>query len=300
MGISRTGYKTIFISLAVFNSLYFLTSTTVAQDFDEITYIKGILNKVRNAPLPVDPNATKAPKEKALPKGTFRIAQILPQNPPVAIVVGGRKHGVIPHSLLDSYRYAPAPTEDGQKVKVITGRLKVIHVDDNYTMATIIRDGGLISTSFFPEHPATMAGDLVAANQPMIVRKPVLTPETTLLYSDLFVDPKAYPTTFELTEEGMVALKAAAKKFQHLRVPILMIEAYTNKEGPTEANQVESYERALTIRQFLINQMGFSPSRVVAIGLGESNQINNNNVSGYQGRNRRVVLKVNMHQQPSH
>ena len=88
--------------------------------------------------------------------------------------------------------------------------------------------------------------------------------------------------------------------FQNYRLPVLFVEAYTDDKGPANANQLESYQRALTVRQFLINEMGFQPSRVVAIGQGELENVAPGYVDGYINSNRRVVLKVNVHAKRSH
>lgn len=298
MGISRISKNSILI-WAVANMISFENLASAQEGGDQITYIKSIMIKVRDHKETVKADV-KEPKVELLAPGTFKIAQILPRNPPVVIIDGGKKQGIVADSILDSFRTAPPPVPDGERVPVTTGRLKVIHVDEDYAMATVIRDGGLIANAFFPEHPGTMAGDLVMTAKQTIAKRQSLTPQVDMKYADLFIDPKAFPTTFELTEEGRDLLRAEAEKFKDLHVPALLVEAYTDKEGASDTNQVESYERALTIRQFLINELGFAPSRVVAIGMGESSQLDSNHVSGYQQRNRRVVLKVNMHVPRSH
>ena len=294
MGISVICQKTILISLLFYNIMFSSLLQAQTKNSANLEKTKQIAEKIINS----EPNTTT--KVIPLKPGTFRIAQILPRKPPVVIIDGGKQQGIISNSLLDSFRSAPPPVPDGKRVEITTGRLKVIHVDENYAMATVIRDGGLIANAFFPEHPNTMSGDLVRITKQQLTRIKSLTPELSMEYSELFVDPKSFPTSFELSEEGRDLLRLKASKFKNLRVPALLIEAYTDKEGPAETNQVESYERALTIRQFLISEMGFSPSRVVAIGMGESSQIDNKHVSGFQKRNRRIILKVNMHLKASH
>ena len=70
--------------------------------------------------------------------------------------------------------------------------------------------------------------------------------------------------SFELSHDGIARLREAARTYASARIGLLMVEGYTDAAGPTGANQVESYQRALTVRQFLIDDMGFDPDRVLA------------------------------------
>ena len=63
-------------------------------------------------------------------------------------------------------------------------------------------------------------------------------------------------------------------------------------QGTAEQNQIESYQRALTVRQFIIDDLGFDESRVTAIGLGETEAISEVILPGNADRSRRIVLKV--------
>ena len=71
-----------------------------------------------------------------------------------------------------------------------------------------------------------------------------------------------------------------------------MIEGHTDQKGDSEQNQIETYQRALTIRQYLIDELGFDENRVTAIGLGESEPISDVILPGNADRSRRIVLKV--------
>ena len=56
--------------------------------------------------------------------------------------------------------------------------------------------------------------------------------------------------------------------------------------------QMESYQRALTVRQTLIDELGIDPDRIVAIGMGESEDPQNANLPGAEDEARRVIIKV--------
>ena len=117
-------------------------------------------------------------------------------------------------------------------------------------------------------------------------------PQVSLSYGDLFIDPKAHPQTFELKAAALEMLKAQTQGFAESRVPLLMIEGYTDHNGSQADNQVESYQRAMTIRQHLIDDLGFDENRVVAIGYGESELADTSMTPGYAQVNRRIVIKA--------
>jgi chemotaxis protein MotB len=95
-----------------------------------------------------------------------------------------------------------------------------------------------------------------------------------------------------LSRQGVKKLREAARVYSNARLSLLMVEGYTDHKGPTAVNQVESYQRAMTVRQFLIDDMGFDPDRVLAIGYGESEQVDGKMAPGFEVANRRIVLKA--------
>jgi outer membrane protein OmpA-like peptidoglycan-associated protein len=137
-----------------------------------------------------------------------------------------------------------------------------------------------------------MIGDKVEASQPSIDLKMNIVPDMVLSYFELFDEPQSYPGSFELSEEGRQRLKIVGQQLGKMPVGLLMVQGFTDRNGPSEINQVESYQRALTVRQHLIEELGFDPKRVEAIGFGEGEPTDHSMVSGYIINNRRIVLKV--------
>lgn len=211
----------------------------------------------------------------------------------LVMITGGRNQGVVEGAVFKSYRRAPSPVgKPGDTIWVETGTLKSVQVATDYTIAVILGQETLESKAFFSKHPGIMAGDWVIEHKVTLSAQQVVTPSATLAYADLFEDPKAFPMTFELTERGKDILRELAKRFSDRRVPVLMVEAYTDQTGPEDANQIESTQRALAIRQFLINDLGFDPDRVLPIGFGEGDPIGKTFVPGNAEKNRRIVIKV--------
>jgi outer membrane protein OmpA-like peptidoglycan-associated protein len=208
----------------------------------------------------------------------------------MVIIGAGRTRDVVAGTVFKAYR--PKTQADGGSLLVELGHLKAVEVQDDYTVAVIEDQGSTLSRALFPRFPGIMAGDLVVPQRMTIARKQVMTPTVELAYKDLFQDPKGTPATFELRSDATAALKEAVKPFLDARLSLLMIEGYTDHNGPASANQVESYQRALTIRQYLIDEFGFDEKRVVAIGYGEAEPSDPSLKPGYETANRRIVLKA--------
>ena len=283
------------ISLAVTTN----SSALGLKSDPNLNYIKDMIEKA------MDSNAKKnenqgfhAPKPPIA--NAFQIVQFLNFKDHLVLIDGGSEDGIVEGAVFEAYRMAPSPTGEGPGIKVMTGILKSYYVYERFTLARVTAPGGPLADAFFPDFSGVMAHDWVVERHLEIAQNPILSPTKTILYNDLFVDPMADPTSFELTEEGRDLLREQAKVFQNYRLPVLFVEAYTDDKGPANANQLESYQRALTVRQFLINEMGFQPSRVVAIGQGELENVAPGYVDGYINSNRRVVLKVNVHAKRSH
>ena len=71
-----------------------------------------------------------------------------------------------------------------------------------------------------------------------------------------------------------------------------MVIGHTDSSGPAEANQIESYQRAVVVRQYLIDTLGFDADRVVALGKGEDELPEEPLTPNYKQRARRIVVKV--------
>ncbi len=226
-------------------------------------------------------------------RATMTIAHFIEKSDDKLVMIqGGSQHGILPGAIFLSQREAPPPKPGDEPIWIDTGILKVVQVTPTFTIAEIKENGSLQSQAFFPKYPGIMAGDRLKVETPILAQVPSITPIVAAPYRDLFQDPKAYPSTFELSPEGEAKLREIAAEFLNVRLPILLIEAFTDPNGPADANQVESYQRAMIVRQFLVNEMGFDPARVVAIGQGESEPLDGLYAPGYQERNRRIVIKA--------
>lgn len=226
---------------------------------------------------------------------SFRIIRYLEHkgDNPMVMLSGGRNEKIVEGAIFKAYRRAHSPVgQESDFVWVETGMLKAVQLGDDFSIAVVLSEGTLESRVFFPKHAGVMAGDWVLEHRVSVARSQVITPMATLAYHEIFEDPKGFPLTFELTPRGKERVLEAAQVFTGARLPILMVEAYTDQAGPSDANQVESFQRALAIRQFLIEEMGFDPDRVLALGYGESDPVGQPNIPGQERLSRRIVLKV--------
>ena len=225
----------------------------------------------------------------------FKVLQLIDSGKGDALVLlaGGVQQGLVKGEVFKTYRMSGPGGAGGNSILWIqTGRLKAVEVQDELTVAAVESQGSPLASAIFPKFPGLMGGDLAAPEQLKLERRQALMPIISLSYSDLFADPKSTPSTFELKVEGLTQLKSATKDFASTRLSMLMIEGYTDHNGPANANQVESYQRAMTVRQYLIDELGFDPKRVVAIGYGEAEPADQSLAPGYIEANRRIVLKA--------
>ncbi len=228
-------------------------------------------------------------------KGDLVITQVLSAADQRDSVVIQKSGGIQPKrgDLLGSYRLGKSASGDGRSfhyVWVKTGEVKVVQEASSFVVAQVVKPSSQVSPVFFPRYPKIMAGDVIQAETSKVESAFQVLPTLTLSYDELFVDPKADPTTFELSESGRERLRQAARQFGHARIAGLMVEGYTDPVGQADANQIESYQRAFTIRQALVDD-GFDPQRVVALGLGESVLADESYAAGFRNNNRRIILK---------
>jgi hypothetical protein len=298
MGFIEPKINYTYSRLGILSLALMLNASAFGAEIDpSLSYVKKVLQRILSHE---KTKANKPSDNKPDITGAYKIVQYLSAGKPSVIISAGSNQGVVDEAILYSYRQKASPFKGKSPAWIKTGKLKAFHVDKDFTLARVVAPGNETARAFFPKYPIAMAGDTVSEARFKIVKNPILTPTKSLIYKRLFVDPMADPVNFELTEEGKERLREMAEVYKKLHVPILMIESYTDPTGPSDANQVESYQRALTVRHFMVDRLGFEASRVVAIGYGESNQINHNYLSGYQDANRRIVFKVNVHVAPHH
>ncbi len=204
------------------------------------------------------------------------------------LIDAGRTDGVVSGEIFRTMR----PPRGGLVTPIETGLIKVTSIHENESLAEILSNSTPESVAFLAPFQDVMAGDLIKPQRISIAKAKILSPEIVLRYSTIFDDPKGQPSNYELTLAGRKALRDVAEQISWARAGMLVIEGHTDQKGSSEQNQIESYQRALTIRQTMIDDLGFDESRVIAIGLGESEPISEVILPGNADRSRRLVFKV--------
>lgn len=76
----------------------------------------------------------------------------------------------------------------------------------------------------------------------------------------------------------------------------LTIEGHTDSHGSDQANLALSEKRAEAVKQYLLANMGLPPSKVAAVGFGETKPVANNETDAGRTKNRRidVVIRPNL------
>lgn len=73
---------------------------------------------------------------------------------------------------------------------------------------------------------------------------------------------------------------------------VVQVAGHTDSVGPDAYNQRLSERRANAVAQYMVEQRGMDPSRLSAVGYGESQPIDTNDTEEGRARNRRVELTV--------
>lgn len=239
------------------------------------------------------PSYLLATPELVLPQDTKNLAvsHYIDETPnhESVLISGGKFHGLQVGSTLTAFRKLRQPTAT---LWIPTGTIQVTEMQDEVSVANILENGTDRSRRLYPKFPGIMASDILVENRVTISQRVHIAPTLTLRYDEIFDDPKSSPETFEISRAGQSALIDKASVFVSQHLPILLVEGFTDEEGPSDANQIESYQRAQTVRQFLINHMGFAPDRVLAVGQGENETIDDSKTPGFRERNRRIVIKA--------
>ncbi len=93
------------------------------------------------------------------------------------------------------------------------------------------------------------------------------------------------PTSYPVLDDAAKVLKAKPK----MRVEI---SGHTDSIGSDSYNQKLSYQRANSVRDYLIRYHNVDPSRLLAIGYGESQPIADNRTKSGRDLNRRIEFKI--------
>jgi outer membrane protein OmpA-like peptidoglycan-associated protein len=223
---------------------------------------------------------------------SYRISQFFGtgQQADLVVIDGGRYEGIASGDVFRVYR--PSATIRDAGMTIETGEAKAIMVYDHTTVARITVQSTPLSQSVFPRFSQVMAGDLVVKQHFNIRPTVAIAEDVEIFYADLFEDPRSNPKSFDLNDSAKTTLSKRLADLAKLKSSRLMVIAHTDENGPAEANQIESLQRALVIRQFLIDHLGFDPNRVSAIGKGEDDLPEGNLTPGASQRARRIVFKI--------
>ena len=87
-------------------------------------------------------------------------------------------------------------------------------------------------------------------------------------------------------------LATVGKAIQAFPKSALTVEGHTDSYGSDSANLALSQERADAVKQYLVSNLHIDPSRVNAVGYGETRPIANNDTEEGRARNRRIDVVI--------
>ena len=226
----------------------------------------------------------------AADKGGFVIKNFLSSGESANLVTleAGYQSGVKTGEIFRAVR----PSRAGVDFPVETGLLKILAVHEHESIAEVLREGSTESEALFAGFGGVMAGDIAVGQKLTIAPAKTVAPEIAIKFSSIFDDPKSSPVTYELTMAGRRELARVAQRLGGIRAGMLIVEGHTDARGASAQNQMESYQRALTVRQIFIDEFGFDEGRITALGLGESQPVSETLEPGDGDRARRIVFKV--------
>ena len=197
----------------------------------------------------------------------------------IALLAGGQRDGLLPGTLLQTSRQG-----------IPTALLKTTEVRENYTLAEVTEDGSKDSGLYFPEAPGLMVGDRAEPQEMKISQSLRILPNRTLTYERLFIDPKNFPTTFELSAEGRKFLIEQAQILMNAHAPLLLVEGHTDAVGRAGYNLALSDRRAESVARALTQFYGVPAENLVVQGYGESELKVQS--QGDERSNRRAVVRI--------
>lgn len=202
-----------------------------------------------------------------------------------------------PHSLPAGSVLQAIRIRSGQNATV--AELRVTSAQGLRAVAEITRMTSGVSHHVLADYPFLMAGDFVQFSPVSVQSRYRVVAPIAISFAKLFQDPRSEPLSYQLDEAGQQLLREKLKGYGRNRQAILIIEGHTDSLGSWRRNQLESQQRAEVVRRFAIDALGIAPDRVVAVGQGEMEPIDQSHVPGAKERNRRIVIKVQPLSQPS-
>ncbi|MCC6702359.1 MAG: OmpA family protein [Fluviicola sp.] len=111
--------------------------------------------------------------------------------------------------------------------------------------------------------------------------------------------PKHYTLNQLQFESGKATIKTSSFALMNDLVEIMLLKTamkiqiagHTDSDGEAADNLLLSQQRANAVRTYLINK-GIAPSRIIAIGYGETKPIGDNNTAEGKAMNRRTEVSI--------
>ena len=205
----------------------------------------------------------------------------------------GKLHGVNTGSVFYTYRLHLA--HNGESIKIKTGQVKIDRREETTSVAKVIDNYPAIEDSQFAPQAGVMAGDFLEAPKFVIRKRQQSLPELNVAYFEIFKEPNRNTSNYSLSHHGKEYLSKLVSIYMGAKVSKLIISGFTDSEGTESENQVESHQRALTVKNYLVETLGFDRDRIIALGFGETKLKDESNVVDHKRRNRRIVISANSH-----
>lgn len=195
-----------------------------------------------------------------------------------------------PHKLPAGTLLQAIRIRRGQNATV--AELRVRSAQGLRAVATVTKMTKGVSRHVLADYPFLMAGDYVQFSPVTVQTRFRVVKPQSIAFDELFQDPRSEPLSYQLSDSGRERLAAKLKGYGQSRQALLIIEGHTDNVGNWRRNQLESQQRAEVVKRFAVDTLGIDPDRVIAVGQGEMEPIDDSNVPGYRERNRRIVIKV--------
>jgi OOP family OmpA-OmpF porin len=101
-----------------------------------------------------------------------------------------------------------------------------------------------------------------------------------------------YSNSTNVQEMYQLLLIRAAEFMKKYPGTMATIEGHTDSRGKAEYNLEISQIRADSVKSYLVENLGIAPSRVKAVGYGESRPVADNETRAGRERNRRVLVII--------
>tara|TARA_R110001583_G_scaffold1612_1_gene12647 strand:+ start:8627 stop:9241 length:615 start_codon:yes stop_codon:yes gene_type:complete len=97
---------------------------------------------------------------------------------------------------------------------------------------------------------------------------------------------------YDVKEKYLSEIKTIADFMIKFPQSIVSIEGHTSIKGPSEYNLTLSQNRALAIKDILIEKFNISENRITAIGYGFTKLLDEGNTDAAHAKNRRIVAEI--------